>query len=303
MMNAMLTDATRLLFPASGATTLPLIFEPQVLRCTAAGPGGRPLTVLLDTGTDPSAVDLELARRLGLRLGEFALGQSAASDAVPFTETVLPWLRLGDLEVRDLFALAVDLRMAPFEIDVILGYNVLRQVILHVNYVQHMVSLRHPDLGLPLLSPYAHQLPLMFFEHFPALADLTLDEDLHLAMATIDTGSNSGLTVGPDLAAQLGLHRDATAVSAAQGHDFSGDCEVLLGMVERLQLGPFVLHQIALDTPANGGGDLRRAGRANIGNRLLARFATLTLDYERQICALEPPVQEKGSAEPRRRSM
>lgn len=284
----MLDDTTRLIFPASGATALPLIFEPQVLRCTAFGPGGRPLTVLLDTGTDPSAIDLGLAQRLGLRLGEFALGQGAASDAIPFTETVLPWLRLGDLTIRDLFALALDLSNAPFGVDLVLGYNVLRQVVLQIDYAQRMLRLSHPDLGTPRLSPPGALLHLTFFEHFPALANVTLDDEVCLPLATIDTGSNSGLTLGPDLAAHIGLRRGARTATPSQAAGFGGSCEVLLGQAESMRLGPFALRDIELDTPGDGVGDLRRAGRANIGNRLLARFATVTLDYERRLCGLEP---------------
>jgi predicted aspartyl protease len=288
LLTAMLDDATRLIYSASGATALPLLFQPQVLRCMAAGPGGHPLTVLLDTGTDPSAIDLGLARRLGLRLGEFAMGQSAASNAVPFTETILPWLRLGDFTFRDLFVLAVDLGGTPFPVDIVLGYNVLRQLVFRVDYVNNMLSLSHPDLGMPELSPQGALLPLTFFEHFPALQDVTLCDQVHLPLATIDTGSNGGLTLGPDLAARLGLQPNGSAVVSALGTGFGGGCEVLVGQADLVRVGPFALCGVDLDTPGNGTGDLRRNGRANIGNRLLARFASITLDYERRLCAIEP---------------
>ncbi len=284
----MLDDRTRLYFPAGGSTEIPLLFEPQVLRCQAAGPGGRPLTVLIDTGTDPSAIDLNLARRLGLRLGDFALGQGATSDAVPFTETVLPWLRLGELTLRDLYVLAVDLSGSPFAVDLVLGYNVLPRLVLHIDYARRMLRLNHPDLGLPAPSARGAQLPLTFFEHFPALANITLAQDVQLPLATIDTGSNGGLTLGPDLAARLGLRREAQAVTLARGMGFGGGCEVLRGQADQVRIGPFALRDIDLDTPGDGAGDLQRLGRANIGNRLLARFASMTLDYERRLCALEP---------------
>jgi hypothetical protein len=283
----MLDDETRFYFPTSGAVEMPLLFEPQLLRCRAAGPAGDWLTVLIDTGTDPSAIDLRLAQRLGLRLGEFGLGQDAASNSVPFTETVIPWLRLGDLYLRNLFALALDLRAAPFKVDIVLGYNVLWQVVLHVDYVRRILRLCHPDLGTSV-SPTGALLPLTFFEHFPALHNTLQCDDLPLPMATIDTGSNGGLTLGPDLAAQVGLHNNASATVWAQGAGFaSGPCDILCGQVASLRLGPFDLQQIDLDTPGEGTGDLRRSGRANIGNRLLSRFSSVTLDYVRGLCAFE----------------
>jgi hypothetical protein len=196
-------------------------------------------------------------------------------------------LRLGDLYLRNLFALALDLRAAPFKVDIVLGYNVLWQVVLHIDYVRRILRLCHPDLGVPV-SPAGALLPLTFFEHFPALHNTLQCADLPLPMATIDTGSNGGLTLGPDLAAQMGLRDDADSVSRAQGAGFaSGPQDVLCGQVASLRLGPFDLQQVDLDTPGAGVGDLRRAGRANIGNRLLSRFSSITLDYVRGLCAFE----------------
>lgn len=299
----MLDDETRLHFPSSGTSKLPLLFEPQLLRCRAAGPAGNWLNVLLDTGTDPSAIDLSLARRLGLRLGDFALGQDATSNTVPFTETVLPWLRLGDMQIRNLFALAVDLSGAPFGVDVVLGYNVLRQVVLHVDYDQHSLCLSHPDLGGTALAAADVLLPLTFFEHFPAFTDAVLDEKLLLPLVTIDTGSNGGLTLGPDLAARLGLQPDAALAQPGQGSGFYSTTDRLVsGQASVLRLGPFDLHHIALDTPGSSAGDLGRTGRANMGNRLLSRFACITLDYERAVCGFtqRAPAQVRRSSSARK---
>ncbi len=282
----MLDDRTCLHFPTSGIVEVPFLFEPQLLRCIAAGPSGKPLTVLLDTGTDPSAVDLGLARRLGLRLGDFALGQDATGDDVPFTETILPWLRLGDVQLRNLFALALDLSTAPFQVDVVLGYNVLRRLVLQVDYMRRVVRLGHPDLGTAMLSASEVCLPLTFFEHFPSLKNITIGDEVHVPLVTIDTGSNGGLTLGPDLALRLGLRHDAETITLAQGAGFfSGDSAVVCGTAPLMRFGPFALHNVELDTAGSGAGDLRRAGRANMGNRLLARFASFTLDYERALCA------------------
>jgi hypothetical protein len=286
----MLDDRTRMIFPASGEATLPLLFAPQVLRCVAAGPGGHPLTVLLDTGTDPSAIDLGLARRLGLRIGDFALGSDAASDSVPFTETVLPWLRLGDLTLRDLYTVAVDLSRAPFKVDLVLGYNVLSSLTLSVSYAGGCLHLCHPDIEPPPPGPAGVALPLRFVDHFPALADLRVAHvggGLELPLATIDTGSNGGLTLGRDLVAQVGLYRDADRASADQGKGFTSDAAVLTGALVDLHVGPFALRDVEIDAPLGGPGDLGRAGRANIGNRLLARFTRLTLDYRRSLCVLD----------------
>jgi hypothetical protein len=130
-------------------------------------------------------------------------------------------------------------------------------------------------------------MPLVFFEHFPALADLEVDGRC-IPLATIDTGSNGALTVGPDLAEVLGLLPGAQGVTAARGTGFGGGGEVIRRRCRHMRLGPFELGAVELDAHLGASGDLGRAGRANIGNRLLARFAAVTLDYQRGLIVLEP---------------
>jgi hypothetical protein len=284
----MYDDPTQVVFSSSGETEVPLVFTPQVVRCMATAPCGRPITVLLDTGTDPSAIDLHLAQQMNLNLGTFARGLGAASNDILFTETILPWLRIGDMTMRNLFVLALDLRSLPFQVDVVLGYNVLWQFVMRIDYARRKLRLSHPDLGMPLPSPDGACLPLTFFEHFPALTDVVVHDETRLPVVTIDTGSNGGLTVGPDLALNLGLHHGSEQVRVAEGTGFGGSREILRGLASSMLLGPFTLEYIELDTPGGGAGDLGRPGRANIGNALLGRFASVTLDYGRKGCLLEP---------------
>lgn len=283
----MIEDRTALLFPRGGVAEVPFQFEPELPRCIASGPGGHPLHVLLDTGTDPSAIDARLARRLALRTGGSGMGQGAVSDRVAFTEAVLPWLRLGSpdaqLTIRDLFAPAIDLSDFPFPVDVVLGYNVLRQLTLRFEYWRQTLILAHPDLGLPANGT---TLPLTFFEHFPAISDLEVD-GVRIPLATLDTGSNAALTVGPHLAARIGLLEGARGVSAGHGAGFGGSTPVLRRSCGRLRIGDFVLEDVEIDTQIGDAGDLSRAERANIGNRLLARFAAVSIDYGRALLVLQ----------------
>ncbi|HWQ11161.1 MAG TPA: retropepsin-like aspartic protease [Roseiflexaceae bacterium] len=287
----MVEDRTRLEFPSRGVVTAPLGPPEGLVGLLAAGPGGHALHVLIDTGTDPSAMDAGLARRAAVRTGGSGVGLGAASDSVAFTEAVLPWLRIDDpaggaLAIRELFAPALDLSGLPFRVDVVLGYTVLRQLALRIDYRRRTVTFAHPDLGLPPTTPGAAQLPLDFFEHFPALRDLEVD-GVPIPLATIDTGSNAALTVGPDLAERLGLRPGAEDVTLARGAGFGGGTEVVRRRCGRLRIGPFTLPDVELDAHLGDGGDLSRLGRANLGNRLLARFAAITLDYGRRTLTLE----------------
>jgi hypothetical protein len=111
---------------------------------------------------------------------------------------------------------------------------------------------------------------------------------LVLPLVTIDTGSNGALTLSPDLAARAGLCEGAASVAMAEGCGFVERVPVLRGALASLQLGPFELDAVELDAPASRSGELGRAGRANLGNGLLARFGRVILDYQRARCTLEP---------------
>ncbi len=291
----MVEDRTLIEFPAQGATTVALCEPFGVLCCRASGPGGHPLRVLIDTGTDPSAMDARLARRLALPTGGSGVGQGAASDAVAFTEAVFPWLRLGNahapgnqaLTIRDLYAPALDLSRLPFVVDVVIGYSVLRHLTLRIDFRTRSLTLAHPDLGFPSIGASGVVMPLSFFEHFPAIGDLAIDSVV-IPQATIDTGSNAAITVGPDLAAQLGVRPGGADVRIVRGEGFGGGGEVIRRRFEQVRLGPFTLANVDIDAPLTWAGDLGRASRANIGTPLLARFATVVIDYGRGQAGFEP---------------
>jgi predicted aspartyl protease len=291
----MVEDRTQIEFPAQGVTTIALCEPFGVLCCRASGPGGHPLRVLIDTGTDPSAVDARLARRLALRTGGSGVGHGAASDTVAFTETIFPWLRLGNpdapgnqaLTIRDLYAPALDLSSLPFAVDVVIGYSVLRHLTLRIDFRARTLTLAHPDLGFPPVGDSGAIIPVSFFEHFPAIGDLVID-GVTLPTAVIDTGSNTAITVGPDLATRLGLHRDGTDVRIVHGEGFGGGGEVVRRRFDQVRLGPFTLKDVDIDAPLTWAGDLGRRSRATIGMQLLSRFATVIIDYGREQAALEP---------------
>lgn len=291
----MVEDRTLVEFPPQGAITIALCEPFGVLCCRAAGPGGHPLRVLIDTGTDPSAVDARLARRLALPTGGSGIGHGAASDTVAFTETVLPWLRLGNahasgnqaLTIRDLYAPALDLSGLPFAVDVVIGYSVLRHLTLRIDIRKRSLTLAHPDLGFPDVGSSGVVIPLSFFEHFPAIGGLVID-GIAIPQATIDTGSNAAITVGPDLAARLGLREDGADVRIVRGEGFGGGGNVVRRRFDQVRLGPLTLTDVDVDAPLTWVGDFSRTLRANIGMQLLARFATVVIDYGRQQAAFEP---------------
>ncbi|HNP73810.1 MAG TPA: hypothetical protein PKK15_22030, partial [Kouleothrix sp.] len=76
------------------------------------------------------------------------------------------------------------------------------------------------------------------------------------------------------------------------GAGFGGGGTVLRGGLWPVRIGPLALGDVEVDLPQATQGDLSRAGRANIGNRLLARFAAIAFDYQRALLLIEPDGDE-----------
>ena len=73
----------------------------------------------------------------------------------------------------------------------------------------------------------------------------------------------------------------------ALARGYSGIREELIELL-LAALNRGVLPEIPSEGSVGASGDLGRAGRANIGNRLLARFDAVVLDYQRGLIILEP---------------
>src|SRR4051794_41938600 len=78
----MVDDQTILVFPSCGVTTLPLCAPYELVCCMASGPGGHALRVLLDTGTDPSAVGAGVGRRVAPPTGGSGRGHGGGWELV-----------------------------------------------------------------------------------------------------------------------------------------------------------------------------------------------------------------------------
>jgi predicted aspartyl protease len=72
--------------------------------------GKGPFNMLLDTGVDPSVIDLSTAKEIGLKLASVGhQGTGGGTDINLTYETKLPLLELGSLTTRNVETLAVDL--------------------------------------------------------------------------------------------------------------------------------------------------------------------------------------------------
>jgi hypothetical protein len=118
--------------------------------------------MMLDTGTDPSAVDLSTAREMGLKLhptGKAASGGRTDKNLTYYTE--LPLVEVGGLHLKSLEALAIDLSKVSERLGKplhgVLGHSLLNGRIVQFDYPNRIVRF----YSQPLFSKAARQTKLI----------------------------------------------------------------------------------------------------------------------------------------------
>src|SRR5439155_19530713 len=108
-----------------------------IVQVKIAGKG--PYSMLLDTDTDPSAIDLATARELGLRLDARSFPASGGgADANLVQLTRLSTVELGTVIAKDVAAGGIDLTKLSAKLERpihgVLGYSFLKDRIVQIDY-------------------------------------------------------------------------------------------------------------------------------------------------------------------------
>jgi Aspartyl protease len=261
---------------ASMDVAFDLVENQVVAEIEIAGRG--PFLCLLDTAVAPSVVDLALAGELDLVVQADLPGEAAGqgSEATTFYPSELVGVRLGEIEVGDVEAVALDLSRLGSKLNrplhAILGQSFFEGRVVQLDYPNRRVRL-DPD----------------GFEH-GVRADIVGGADLTPAVTVqvngagvpvvLDTGSSLTLGIYLDSVEKLGLAQalaDATprASMGARGH-----VDAREGVVDSLVFGDVELSPAGTVFLPRANGDPTDA-LGNLGNGFL-QHTVLTLDYPRR---------------------
>ena len=241
--------------------------------------GGRgPFVCLLDTAVAPSVVDLELARELGLPVRDDVPGEvaGAGSEAATFYPSELPDVRLDELELGDIEAVAADLsRLASAlkqPLHAILGQSFFEGRVVQFDYPKRRVRL-NPD-GFQRGMRAAIE----------GAVDLTPVVTVRVNAASVpvvlDTGSSLTLGIYLDAVEKLGLVDALAGATPRASMGARGNVEAREGVVDSLVLGDVQLSPAAAVFLPRPHGDPAGA-LGNLGNGFL-QHTVLTLDYPRR---------------------
>src|SRR5574340_118354 len=272
-----------------------LLHSQIVLHGTIDGQG--PYNLLLDTGTHGTTIDAGLARRLRLPLtseGKEITG--AGTGRASGRKTVCDDLRLGDLAVRKVQMVAVDLskvsRAMGRPLHGVLGFNFLATRIVRIDYFRRRLGFyRQSPFPPPPLRPSTTR-SLSFPMQFRANSVLPVLENCYVngtrIPVTLDTGSSLGLILFPQAIRRLGLEELAREGIPMDAAGYRGRVRLTKGWVRSVVLDAIDLGAIEVAYVEQGYGEsegLEQRG-GNLGNGVLQDFV-VTLDYPRRLVMLE----------------
>jgi predicted aspartyl protease len=257
---------------SSGAVAFDF-FRHEILVEVNLGDRG-PYLAMIDTGTDPSAIDIALARELGLKLGAGGEIDGGGTRTVHAYETTIPSLRIGSTTAKNVEALAGESVPQIAEklgrpIRIVLGKSFLNRRIVRFDYPKKNLSF----LTLPpslAETPGRRAVVRFRYEDDVELEGVRIDGKP--VRAILDTGSNGSLKITPEAVRTLGLESAASAAREGQGTGYRGTYSSREGRVARLELGGIRIEKPAATFWLAKTGHDGKPWDVNVGNVILENF-------------------------------
>jgi hypothetical protein len=250
--------------------------------------GGKTLYGILDTGVDPSVINLADAEELHLKVDRTDAGEAGGfgdGRGVTVYPTSIEGLTISGQSFAAFEALAAN--TGPFTgagqrpLDLVLGYSFLADKVVLVDYIAHKLAILDgagEARAMVRTCRTRWRIPLKTFDSYPVIPDFRLGTAS--GPVTLDTGSSGGIGLFPEALALPGVRSSLVDQGASVRKGARGESKVeTFILTQPVGFGPFTLpagQQVFVHTQ-HGSADSRIA---NVGNTVLAALKIkMLLDY------------------------
>jgi hypothetical protein len=200
-------------------------------------------------------------------------------------------LQLGGIPIRSrnvaIISLAELESLLGHRVDGILGADVFRAYVVDIDYEARMVTLHTPREYMYSGAGQTVPLALAGVPFLEAAVSLPGQEP-KLAHFVIDTASVGPLVLSTAFVQSNGLLDDRGKLIERPSYGVGGETKELIGRIDSLRIGPYVLEQPVTEFSTATSGLLAADGADGIiGNEILQRFRVI-MDYRRLRMILEP---------------
>jgi len=257
--------------------------------------GKGPYNMLLDTGAEQSAIDLNSARELGLKLEPLGGGKIVATGKKENTLflTKLPQVEIATLTATDLLAVATDFSKISQRIGMpvngVIGYNFLRNRVVQFDYPKRTARFYS-------VSPFSKSsqsntanhmsLPFRFYgdDKFPIIDEVYVNGKK--IKAELDTGHSGVLALTAAAIKRLGLEAEAQAAEPETSEGALGTSVNRKGKLKTLTVGSVTVDSPMVSFRAPNSGLDQAPFEGLLGNDFFKDFV-VTFDYRNMIVTFE----------------
>ncbi len=261
-----------------------------VVKVNVGGKG--PFNMLIDTNTDPSAIDIATARELGLVVGDKGTPVTGGgTEANTAYLTRLLTVELGSLVVKDVAAATINRtkiseRMGG-PIHGILGFSFLKDRIIQIDYPNSKLRF-FAESPYPRIQMSANTVNKIAFPFKREDGDVIIDSvfiNNEKMRAALDTGSSSTFNLTPEAVALLRLE-DQAQPGATTSVGYNGEYETRQGILKSVRLGRIAVESVQANFWLPKTGHDNKKFQVNIGNGFFQDFI-MTFDFKNKLVVFE----------------
>jgi predicted aspartyl protease len=269
---------------------VPFTFEHNQIVIEAKIGGKGPYNVLLDTNTDPSAIDVTTARDLGLAVGSKG---SAAAGGGTETNVVYPTklaiVELGGMVAKDVSAATIDLTRLGSRIGkpihAVLGYSFLKDRIVQIDYANLKVRFfnesPYPRIQYSPNTVNTTAFPFRYDDGNVIIESVFINNEK--MKATLDTGSSGTVSLTPEAVSFLGLEEQGREQESL---GYNGPYKTRAGTLKSVRLGRLSVEVVQATFWLPGTGHDKKKFEVNIGNGFFQDFV-MTFDFRNKVVVFE----------------
>jgi predicted aspartyl protease len=278
--------------PPKPPVEVPFDFEHNqiILEVKIAGKG--PFNMLLDTNTDPSAIDSKTARELGLVVGEkgaTATGGGTENNTV--YPARLPIVEIGAVTAKDVAAPTIDLTKLSERIGKpihgVLGYGFLKDRIVQIDYPNQKLRF-FSESPYPRIKFGPNTVNIIAFPFRYEDGEMMIESvfvNNEKMRATLDTGSSGTFSLTPEAVAQLGLEEQGRD-DEEESVGYNGAFKSKIGTLKAVRMGKLSVDSAQATFWLPGTGYDHKKFQVNIGNGFFKDFM-MTFDLKNKMVVFE----------------
>jgi predicted aspartyl protease len=262
-----------------------------VVQVKIAGKG--PFNALVDTDTDPSAIDEKAARELGLSIGSSGAPASGAGTEVNTTfPTMFPTVELGSITAKQVAAATIDMSQISARLErpiaAVLGYSFLKDRIIQIDYgnLKLRFFAESPFPRIQMAPNTVNTIAMTFRREEGAVIIDSVFVNNAKMRATLDTGSSGSFSLTPAAVALLGLDDDAAEGKTETSVGYNGQYEKNYGILKSIRMGRYSAEGVQASFFQPKTGHDNRPWQVNIGNAFFQDFV-MTFDFKDKIVVFE----------------